>query len=121
MIGTNNIGHANGGTSPKETAIGIKAIVEKLEKQYPDMKILVLHVFPRDEKPDGHYRKAVNAINAELPELLKGKKNVTLLDLSARFLAENGTLPKSVMGDSLHPGTPGYEIWAEAMKPILGE
>ncbi len=117
MIGTNNVGHKS--TSPKEAADGIKAIVEKLEKQYPTMKILVLHVFPRDEKPDGALRKAVDEINSYLPELLQGKENVTLLDINPVFLDENKNLPKSIMADRLHPDRYGYELWAKAMEPTL--
>ncbi len=117
MIGTNNVGH--GSSSPKETADGIKAIVEKLEKQYPEMKIIVLNVFPRSEKPDDPLRKAVNEINSYLPELLKGKENVTLLDINHVFLDADGILPKSIMDDRLHPGALGYELWAEALEPDL--
>ncbi|MDR2757592.1 MAG: GDSL-type esterase/lipase family protein [Planctomycetaceae bacterium] len=55
MIGTNNIGHNS--SSPKDAADGIKAIVEKLEKQYPALKIIVLNVFPRDNKSEDNNRK----------------------------------------------------------------
>ncbi len=117
MIGTNNVGHKS--SSPKDAAEGVKAIVDKLEKQYPEMKILVLNVFPRDEKPGGNLRKAVDEINSYLPELLKGKENVTLLDINSTFLDANGNLPKKVMPDGLHPNMYGYELWAKAMEPTL--
>ena len=117
MIGTNNVGHKS--SSPKEAADGIKAIVEKLEKQYPSLKILVLNVFPRDEKPDGTLRKAVDEINSYLPDLLRDKQNVTLLNINPVFLDTDGTLPKSIMADSLHPDLYGYELWAKTMEPEL--
>jgi len=120
MIGTNNIGHQNG-TTPKEAADGIVAIVKKLQKQYPKMQIIVLNVFPRDEKPDGEYRKKVNEINAALPALLRGKKNVSLVDINAGFLDKDGTLPKKIMGDFLHPGDEGYEYWGNKVTPVLKE
>jgi len=118
MIGTNNIGQENPSTA-KEAADGIKAIVERLEKQYPDMKQLVLKVFPRDAAPDGEKRKLVDELNSYLPELLKDKPNVTLLDINTVFLAADGTLPDEIMKDKLHPGTYGYELWAKAMEPML--
>lgn len=117
MIGTNNIGHNS--SSPKEAAEGIKAIVEKLEKQYPALKIIVLNVFPRGNKPDDVLRKKVDEINSYLPELLKGKENVTLLDINPVFLDENKVLAKEIMGDFLHPGEAGYELWAKAVEPVL--
>jgi hypothetical protein len=43
MIGTNN----TGGHSAEQIAGGIKAIIDELQKQKPDMKILLLGVFPR--------------------------------------------------------------------------
>jgi beta-glucosidase len=114
MIGTNNIGHKDGST-PQETAEGIVAIVKKLKTQYPKLQIIVLKVFPRDEKPDGEYRKKVNEINAVLPSMLKGMKNVYLLDINAGFLDKDGVLPKAIMNDFLHPGKEGYGHWGNAV------
>lgn len=123
MIGTNNIGHNS--TNPKETSEGIKAIVDKLQKQYPDMRILLLNVFARDEKPDGKYRKMVDEINSYLPDIFKDYKNVSLLDINPLFLDKDGVLTKEIMPDSLHPKEKGYGIWARAIEPyvekLLGE
>ncbi|MDR1289664.1 MAG: GDSL-type esterase/lipase family protein [Planctomycetaceae bacterium] len=138
MIGTNNIGSKS--STPKETADGIKAIVEKLKnvpkimrvysgitsdvseiKFAGDIKIIVLHVFPRDEKPDGALRKKVDEINSLLPDMFKNDPNVKLLDINKVFLAEDGVLPKSIMPDSLHPNKAGYQLWADALEPALVE
>ena len=120
MIGTNNIGHKDGST-PKEAAEGIVAIVKKLRKQYPKLQILVLKVFPRDESPDGEYRKKVNEINATFPAMLAkaGVGNVKVLDINAGFLDKDGTLPKSIMGDFLHPGKDGYGYWGTEVTPVI--
>ena len=48
MIGTNNIG----GHTAQQIAGGIKAIVEELKRQKPDIKVLVLGVFPRGNARD---------------------------------------------------------------------
>ena len=117
MIGTNNIGH--GSSAPKDAADGVQAIVKKLGTLYPEAKILVLNVFPRDEKPDGNGRKQINEINALLPELLKDQKNVTLMSINAAFLDADGTLPKSVMPDFLHPQAGGYMTWGGLVHPVL--
>lgn len=124
MIGTNNIGNTNKtgelrGSSPQEAAEGILAIVKKLQKQYPKLQIIVLQVFPRDEKPDDERRKKVEAINTELPALLKGLKNVELVDINAGFLDKDGTLPKSIMPDFLHPNKDGDDYWGKAVQPII--
>ena len=85
------------------------------------MQIIVLKVFPRDEKPDGEYRKKVNEINAALPSLLQGMQNVSLVDINAGFLDKDGILPKSIMGDFLHPGDEGYQHWGNTVEPIIKE
>ena len=129
MIGTNNIGHREG-TTPTETAEGIVAIVSKLKKQYPKLQIIVLKVFPRDEQPDGELRKRVNEINAVLPDLLEAalptlprgmEGDIRIVDINAGFLDENGILPRSIMGDFLHPGSEGYEYWGEKIAPVIRE
>ncbi len=118
QIGTNNVTQGDG-TPPDETAQGILAIVERFEKRYPDIKIIVMHVLPRGQQPDSRERQLVAEINARLPDLLEGKKNVTLLDIGSIYVAEDGTIPKQLMDDFLHPTTYGYELWAVAMEPTL--
>ncbi|MDR0520381.1 MAG: GDSL-type esterase/lipase family protein [Planctomycetaceae bacterium] len=117
MIGTNNIGTKT--TTPKEAAEGIAAIVKKLQTQYPKLQIIVLKVFPRDEKPDGERRKRVEEINSYLPAMLKGLKNVELVDINAGFLDKEGNLPKTIMKDFLHPGKEGYEYWGGKVEPLI--
>ena len=129
MIGTNNIGHAQG-TTPREAAEGIVAIVGTLKREYPKLQIIVLNVFPRDESPDGEYRRRVNDINAALPGLLEGAvlamprgagNDIRLVDINEGFLDENGILPRSIMEDFLHPGREGYEYWGEKIVPVIKE
>jgi len=46
-------------------------------------------------------------------------KFVHFLDIGDRFLTPDGTLPKEVMPDFLHPSLKGYEIWAAAIRAPL--
>ena len=123
MIGTNNVNRLS--STPRQTAEGVQAIVRKLRKTYPEMKILVLHVFPRGPDSENGKRKRVYELNSYLPELVGKEKNVTLLDIGDKFLNEKGMISKSIMPDFLHPNENGYEIWAKAMEPtvkkLLGE
>ena len=43
------------------------------------------------------------------------------LDIGPKFLEPDGTLPKTIMPDALHPNGKGYEIWAETMEPAVNE
>ncbi len=117
LIGTNNI--CWGSDKPKEAAVGVQAIARKLGEHYPEMKILVLGVFPRRRKLDHPHRKQIIELNSYLPGLLKDLKNVKFLDIGAKFLDEKGFLSKEMMPDTTHPSEKGHEIWASAIEPEL--
>jgi len=107
MIGTNNTGFERDGTTPRntpaETVEGVAAILKKLRTSQPQAKILLLAVFPRGESPNHPQRKQVNEINAGIAKLADGK-SIRFLDIGQKFLAADGTLPKEIMPDFLHPG-----------------
>ena len=121
MIGTNNIGQAQGAEPPESAAAGVKAILKEIHGKSPKTKVLLLAVFPRGEKPDDAKRKAVQAINAEISKLDDGGKTVQFLDLGPKFLHPDGTIPKETMPDFLHLTPKGYEIWADAVKEPIAK
>jgi lysophospholipase L1-like esterase len=92
MIGTNN----TGGHTAEQIAGGIKAIVEELRRQKPDIKVLVLGVFPRGNAADAERKveqiaEGVKPINEELK---KDKPDVKRLNAAVRDLAlQRGTIP----------------------------
>jgi lysophospholipase L1-like esterase len=130
MIGTNNTGHQ--GRPQKEidnavykctaeqTAVGIKAILASLQKKCPDAKILVLGIFPRGADKNDKFRQQNEATNAIIKGYADGKK-VFFLDVSDKFLEADGTLPKAIMPDLLHPNEKGYQIWSDAMEAKVKE
>ena len=117
MIGTNNLGS----NTNEEIVDGIKACVKEIQKQLPSTKVLLLGVFPRDEKPNTDRRNRIKAINEQIAKLDDGGKTVRYLDIGDKFLEPDGTLPKSIMPDQLHPNKKGYEIWTEAVKGPIAE
>jgi beta-glucosidase len=116
MIGTNNTGQR--GENPQTTAAGIQRIVEEIRHRLPKTKLLLLAVFPRGEKPDDYLRRQNGRVN----QLIAGdadNRNVYFLDIGKAFLSADGTLPREVMPDLLHPNEKGYAIWQQAMdKPL---
>jgi lysophospholipase L1-like esterase len=121
MIGTNNTGHRPPEKeSPEDTAAGIKAILDKLAQKSPSTKVLLLAVFPRDEKPDGAKRVRNDKVNALIKGYADGKR-VVYLDLGPQLLEADGTLTKEMMPDFLHPKEKGYAIWAQAVLPAVKE
>jgi lysophospholipase L1-like esterase len=120
MIGTNNV---KPGDPPAQIAKAVTDIV-RISREKTGAKILLLAVFPRGEKeadPDtAKMRDDIRTINQTIAKLDDGK-NVRYLDLWDKFVTADGTLPKDVMPDSLHPNKKGYEIWADGMDALLGE
>jgi lysophospholipase L1-like esterase len=115
MIGTNNTLR----NSAAEIAEGVGAIVLELQRDFPQAKILLLGVFPRG-RPNDPVRATIAEINRTIAKLHDGER-VHYLDIGARFLAPDGTIPADVMSDLLHPSAKGYEIWAQAVKEPLSQ
>ncbi len=130
MIGTNNTGHEgrpqkelNGAVyhcTAEQTADGVKAIVQTLQKRMPETKILLLSIFPRGEKPEDKMRHQNESTNAIIAKLGDGSK-VHYLDISKTFLQSDGTLTREVMPDLLHLSEQGYQMWADAIEPKIKE
>lgn len=118
MIGTNNTGHRL--EKPEFIATGIKTILDELRTRLPEAKILLLAIFPRDEKPDAEMRKNNEAVNNILATFADNE-HIHFLDINRVFLDDNGNLPRDIMPDLLHPNEKGYALWAEAMEPKLKE
>ena len=129
MLGTNNTA-AHTGT---QIAAADKRIIDLIQAKLPGTKVLLLAIFPRGPRAnkegvvtaeavaDATKRMAaIAAANADLARLDDGKL-VRFLDINARFLGNDGTIPNVIMPDQLHPNAAGYQLWADAMQPLLTE
>jgi len=112
-LGTNNITR----NAPEEVAVGVREVCALVHRKQPAAKIILMAIFPRGPKPDAT-RAKVDAVN-KLLSGLDGKDNVIFLDIGAKFLEPDGTITREMMGDFLHPTARGYEIWANALEPLL--
>lgn len=130
MIGTNNTGHQGRAmkehgdaiytSSAEQTAEGVTAIVNLLKEKQPQMKILLLAIFPRGANNEDKMRKQNEATN-QLIAKLADDKTVYYLDINQKFLESDGTLSKDIMPDLLHPNAAGYEIWSQAIQGKVKE
>ena len=114
MIGTNNLGS----NTADQIAEGVQTIVAEYRKRCPDAVILLQAIFPRGNEPTNPARAKIKTINSAISKLDDGKK-VIFIDFGDKFLDANGTLPPDIMPDFLHPNAKGYEIWAEAIQPVI--
>ena len=115
MIGTNN----SGGNTGPEIAEGVGAIVLELRKDFPNARILLLAIFPRNA-PNSNARK-VNADASAIYSKLADNQHVFYMDIGQNFLSPDGTISTEIMADGLHPTAKGYVIWGEAIKDKLAE
>ena len=116
MIGTNNTGHRL--AKPQYTATGIKTVLQELRTRLPDTRILLLGIFPREEKPDAEMRQINNRIN-DIIKTYADNQHIFYLNINDHFLADDGTLSRDVMPDLLHLNESSYATWAKAMEPTL--
>lgn len=114
LIGTNNVG----GMNASEIADGINAIVRMIHTKSPETHIIVMKVFPRDEKPGTEWRNKLTEVNRLVAERVH-YRNVEFLDINEKLLEPDGTISKATMPDFLHLTPKGYETWAAALKPLL--
>ena len=129
MIGTNN---SASDTAAEITAANTK-IIGLIRAKMPATKVLLLAIFPRGARKDAdgnltalavadaEKRTAViNAVNTDLAKLDDGV-SVRFLDIAKVFYGQDGKIPHAIMPDQLHPNAAGYQLWADAMKPLLAE
>ncbi len=129
MLGTNNSNEHTG----DEIAAGNKKIIDLIRAKSPATKFLVLAIFPRDARRNatglitdaaiadaGKRMAAIDRANALLAKFDDGKA-IRFLDIGAQFLGRDGKIPWTLMPDQLHPTAAGYQLWAEAMQPLLAE
>ena len=86
----------------------------------PETKILLLAIFPRGAGPDDAKRQRNNEVNGIISGYADNE-SVFFLNINEQFLDDERTLLIEAMPDLLHPNQNGYQIWAEAMEPMVAE
>jgi lysophospholipase L1-like esterase len=118
MIGTNNTRDDDA----DKIAEGVTRIVKTAQAK-TGAKVLLLGVFPRGENEEkaAAQRAKITRINEVIAKLDDGGKTVRYLDLKDKFQQPDGTISKDIMYDYLHLTPKGYEMWADAIDPVLKE
>ena len=118
LAGTNNLGKEPADDAKvADVTRGVTAIVQLCREKAPAATIILMGVFPRN---DGPVMPAITRLNANLAKLADAK-TVRYLDLNARLADLQGQLIDGMTVDRLHLSLQGYQIWADALKPIFTE
>ena len=120
MIGTNN--NTAETTDPANVAKGVERIVALIRERQPEARIVLHPIFPRGvSAQSGH--AAPRARNERTNALLKAFADkdgeIVWVDFNDRFLDASGWVPKTLMADEIHPTDAGYDLWMDALAPVL--
>lgn len=119
LAGTNNVGRERGDDAKVEDITrGIKAIIDLCRKKAPEAAIVLTAIFPRNDGMD--VIPTINRINENIAKFADGK-TIRFVNVNDQVADKNGVLFEGMMMDKLHPTLKGYQIWADALKPIFTE
>jgi len=122
LAGANNVGNtiSAGSDEAKVADItrGIRAIVNIMRAKAPNAVIIVMGIFPRNDNIA--VMSTINKINENLSKMA-GEK-IRYLNINDKLADKEGTLFDGMMNtDKLHPTIKGYQVWADALKPVFHE
>jgi lysophospholipase L1-like esterase len=120
LAGTNNVGRTPGDAAKvADITAGLTRIVAVLRAKAPSAVIVITGIFPRNDNMA--VMPEIARINANLAKLADGK-SIRYLDVNRTLAGKDGRLADGMMNaDALHPTIKGYQVWADALKPILTE
>jgi lysophospholipase L1-like esterase len=124
LAGTNNLGNASsqGGANAMADDVtrGLQAIVRVIQTKAPAAMIVVMGIFPRNDNMA--LMPVIDRINGNLFKFADGRK-VRYLNINDKLAGGDGKLFDGMMDakDRLHPTVKAYQVWADALKPVLTE
>ena len=122
LAGTNNVGNrVSPDSEAKVEAVtrGIKALLDVMRVKAPEATIILTGIFPRND--NSAVMPTIRKINENISKFADGKR-IRFLDITDKMADSDGKLLDGVMNaDKLHPAIKGYQIWADALKPIFNE
>jgi len=121
LAGTNNVSNKSpeGSRDSRvdETTRGIKAIIDTCRRKAPQARIVLMGIMPRNDNMA--VMPIINKINARIAKFADGKK-VRYLNINDRLAGKDGRLLEGMANkDGLHLDVKGYQVWADALKPIF--
>ena len=125
LAGTNNIGSAVrqsvDGPVVEEVRSGIGAILAMMQRKAPETIVVVMGITPRRDSAGGTSEMpTIAAINDRIAAAADGRR-VRFLNINDKLATADGRLIEGVTVDGLHLSLVGYQIWADALKPIFTE
>jgi lysophospholipase L1-like esterase len=122
LAGTNNIGRMpppDLDRAVENVTAGLKAVVRVMQEKAPEAVIILMGIFPRNDSMAGI--PEINRVNENLAKMADGK-HIRYVNINDKLADPEGKLYEGMMNnDKLHPALKGYQVWADALKPIFTE
>ena len=123
MAGSNNVGKETpvGDDAARVAGIagGVEAIVAQCRRRAPRATIILTGITPRNDNPA--VMPTITRINRRLSALADGR-TVRYLDIGDRLAGPDGLLFEGMTDpDRLHLTVRAYQVWADALRPVLTE
>jgi lysophospholipase L1-like esterase len=122
MAGTNNVGTAVPAAGDEaraaDIARGLKAVLEVCREKAPGAVVVLMGITPRTDNPAA--LATINQVNDRVARLADGKK-VRYLNINDKLADPDGKFLEGMSPDGLHLSAQGYQVWADALKPLLAE
>jgi lysophospholipase L1-like esterase len=122
LAGTNNVGRAPAGDARvAEITRGLQALLDTLRKKAPRATIILMGILPRNDGANPkEVMRSITRINAKIAQLADGK-TVRYLNINDKLADPGGKLFEGMTVDGLHLSRKGYQVWADALKPLFRE
>ena len=123
LAGTNNVGREPGGEEKiADITRGLRALVDVCRRKAPNATIVLTGIFPRNDNAatSAQINREIARINENLARFADGT-SVRYVNVNDKLADASGALFEGMTVDGLHPTLKGYQVWADALKPILRE
>lgn len=93
-------------------------LFKMIRRDLPGVHVVYVSIKPSPSRQK--YMPVMMNANAMIKKFLTAQKNATFVDIYSKMLDASGNLrPELYRDDSLHMKKAGYEIWKEALTPVL--
>jgi lysophospholipase L1-like esterase len=122
LAGANNVGNTPASDAKaSDITKGIKALLDTMRKKTPTARIIVMGILPRNDGANPTaVMPSINKTNENIAKLADGR-TIRYLNINDKLADKDGKLFDGMTVDGLHLSLNGYQVWADALKPLLRE
>jgi lysophospholipase L1-like esterase len=99
----------------------MKAVLELMQRKAPGATVILMGITPRTDSAGGaSVMPTIDAINERYARFADGS-GIRYININAQLARADGAPREGMTVDGLHLSLAGYQVWADALKPIFTE